>query len=608
MEIKTCLQANRLRIWTHPFLLYEYVMNNPYLNLILTVWRNGKPWHYSIVGYYLSYIVAQGFMSLSPYAFGRTVDLLQNFAPEKFWSVLFWLVLGVSLVPLFWLFHGPARVVERKIAMKIQQTFRLNLYEQLTRLPLKWHQDHHSGNIITRVNRAATALHSFAEDQFIYIQTIVKFLISIGFLMWISLPIGITSLISCALATSLVFLFDQRLIPLYESENEVDNRVGAVFYDYISNMTTILTLRLGELTQNNLVHRIMSVWPFFNKEVVLNEVKWFSMAITLSALQSIILIGYIIYSLKTVDAILIGTVVMIFRYQSDLSDVFYTLSYHYSDLVRKETDIRGLQPILDDIKAHAHTPIGAAVARQWHTIIIDSLNFKHTRDMRSGRINTIRFNLKRGEKIALIGTSGAGKSTLLNLLSGLYTPDNVHLTIDEYSFDSLEPIQAITTLIPQEPEIFENTIAFNITMDLEAKPSEIEEVVNLAGFSKVLDTLPKGLETDIREKGLNLSVGQKQRLALARGLFASRFSSLILMDEPTSSVDLATEKNILSNVIERFTEATLIVSLHRLHLLPKFDRIIMLVHGDIVADGLTNELLNTPGPVNSLWQKYQLKT
>ena len=144
-------------------------MSNPYFNLIRAVWRNGKPWRGKIVGYYIAFIVAQGFQSLSPYAFGRTIDLLQNFTPERFWDVIFWLVFGVILVPLFWLFHGPARVVERKVALKIQQAFRLNLYEQLTHLPLKWHQDHHSWNIITRVNRAATALHRFAEDQFIYI-------------------------------------------------------------------------------------------------------------------------------------------------------------------------------------------------------------------------------------------------------------------------------------------------------------------------------------------------------------------------------------------------------------------------------------------------------
>ena len=372
-------------------------------------------------------------------------------------------------------------------------------------------------------------------------------------------------------------------------------------------MTTVLTLRLGELTRHNLFQRIMTVWPFFNKEVVLNEVKWFTMGIALSAMQSIILIAYIIYSLKTSNTILIGTVVMIFRYQGELSDVFYNLSAHYSELVRKDTDIKGIQPILDDIEALAHLPEGIAIALQWHTITINTLDFHHAQHHSRGKIDNIGFHLKRGEKIALIGTSGAGKSTLLNLLSGLYTPEKVHLTIDDVSFNSLEPIQAITTLIPQEPEIFENTIAFNITMDLEANPTELEEIIKLAGFSNVLATLPSGLETDIREKGLNLSVGQKQRLALARGLFAARFSSLILMDEPTSSIDLATEKTILSGVIESFPSATLMVSLHRLHLLPKFDRIIMLDHGKIVADGRTNELLNNPGPVNALWYKYQAK-
>ncbi len=582
-------------------------MNNPYLNLIRTVWRNGVPWHRSIVGYYLAYIVAQGCMSLSPYAFGRTIDILQHFTPARLFDVILWLVFGVVLVPLFWLFHGPARVVERKVALKIQQAFRLDLYEKLTRLPLKWHQDHHSGNIITRVNRAATALLRFAEDQFIYIETIVKFVASIGFLLWISLPIGLLCFFSCSLAAFTVVIFDRKLIPLYEAENEVDNHVGAVFFDYISNMTTVLTLRLGELTRSNLLQRLMSVWPFFNKEVVLNEVKWFSMGLALSTMQSIILIGYIVYHLKTTETILIGTVVMIFRYQWDLSEVFFNLSAHYSELVRMDTDVKGLQSIRNDIDQLAHLPEGAALASHWHAIEFSDLAFRHAGMSARGQIKNISFNLKRGEKIALIGSSGAGKSTLLSLLSGLYNADAVRLTIDGVMFDSLEPIRTITTLVPQEPEIFENTIAFNITMDLETAVEDLNHIIQLAGFSDVLATLPSGLATDIREKGLNLSVGQKQRLALARGLFAARFSSLILMDEPTSSVDLATEKKILSGIIDGFSSTTMIVSLHRLHLLPKFDRIMMLDHGKLIADGQTDDLLKHPGPVHDLWKKYQAK-
>ncbi len=580
-------------------------MTIPYIHLIKTVWQNGKSWRHSIVGYYLAYIVAQCFLSLSPYVFGRTIDLLQHFSHDKLHQIMFWLILGVMLHPLFWLFHGPARVVERNVALKIQQAFMQSLYQKLTQLPLKWHQNHHSGDIITRINRACTALKKFAEDQFIYIETLVRFLISIGFLFWISIPIGCLSLTTCVLATIAVVLYDRKLVALYEQENIAENHIGAGLFDYISNMTTVLTLRFGKLTESNLVKRLAAIWPAYKPEVVLNEVKWFVMNIIITVVQAIILLGFILIQLKEMNTILIGTVVMIFRYQWDLSDVFYTLSQHYSELVQMNTNVQSAEPILEDIKQYAHAIPGEQVAERWKTLVLSSLNYMHPDAHENNAIRDITLTITRGEKIALIGASGAGKSTFLNLLSGLYTPDTATLSIDSARFQSLEPLHAITTLIPQEPEIFENTILFNITMDLEATPEDIKKVATLSGFASVLETLKKGLATDIREKGLNLSVGQKQRLALARGLFAARFSSFILMDEPTSSVDLPTEKSILSGVIDEYPHATIMVSLHRLHLLPKFSRIIMLKHGKIVADGPTEQVLSIDGPVKKLWEKYQ---
>lgn len=580
-------------------------MKNPYFELLNTIWQYGRSWNKAIVGYYIAYIIAQAALSLNPYAFGHTIDILQHFDPSRIGEVVFWLAFSVIVILVFWLFHGPARIVERNIALKIQQNYRLNVYEQLSHLPLSWHQNHHSGNIITRLNRAAVALRQFGESQFIYIETIVKFILSIGFLLWLSVPVGLLSLFASFLVAYIVILFDRKLIPLYDAENEIDNRVGAVLFDYINNMTTILTLRLGELTHTNLAQRMRAVWPFFRKDSVLNETKWFTMMLLLSIVQAVLLIGYIIHTLHATGTIMIGIVVMIFRYQWDLSTVFHDLSVHYSELVRMNTDIKGMQPILNDIKKLAHLPQGAATAREWHTLKVAALSFQHERESSQGHtINHVEFTVKRGEKIALIGVSGGGKSTLLNLLSGLYKPSHVRLTIDGVSFDSLEPLQAITTLVPQDPELFENTIAFNITMDLPTTHHEMENAAKLAGFLPVLSTLPSGFETDIREKGLNFSVGQKQRLALARGLFAARFSSLILMDEPTSSVDLPTEKEILSGVISAFPDAAMMVSLHRLHLLPQFDSVIMLSEGKIVAHGATSELLYHPGPVRDLWMVY----
>ncbi|WP_085065845.1 ABC transporter ATP-binding protein [Rickettsia peacockii] len=582
-------------------------MSNPYLNLIYTVWHYGAPWRFAIIGYYLALIVAQIFLSLSPYAFGRVVDELQHFKPGQLTQIIFWLLAGVGLMLLFWLFHGPARVVERNVALKIQQAFRLNIYKQLMHLPLKWHQDHHSGNIITRINRSSAAIYRFADNQFSYIHTIVKFVTAMGFLLWISPPLGFISFFSSLFVMIVVILFDNKLVPLFNAENEVENHIGSVFFDYISNITTILTLRLGKLTHNNLFEHMMSIWPFFRKRVVLNEIKWFSMMILFTIVQTIILVSYVVHTLNKTETIMLGIVVMIFRYQCDINDVFQALSTHYGEIVRMNTDIKSIQPILDDIKKLTLLPKSSATVKQWHVIEVKNLTFHHASEaVRYVQIfNRIEFKIRRGEKIALIGLNGGGKSTLMNLLSGLYTPSHVDLKIDEVHFNSLEPLQTITTLIPQDPEIFENTIAFNITMDLPTELDKIHHVVKLSGFSNVLDTLPNGLKTDIREKGLNLSVGQKQRLALARGLFAARFSSLILMDEPTSSVDLPTEQEILLQIINDFPESAMIISLHRLHLLPNFDSVIMLNNGKVIASGSVSMLLNKSGPVRDLWQAYK---
>lgn len=581
-------------------------MSNPYFNLIRTVWSYGKPWRYSIIGYYLAFMAAQTFLSISPYAFGQAINELQNFREGRLNQIILWLLAGVVVVLLFWLFHGPARIVERTVALRILQSFRLKLYEQLTHLPLKWHQNHHSGNVLTRINRSANELYRFAENQFKYIQAIVRFITSIGFLLWISLPVGFISLFTSFLVIAVVVFFDKKLIPLYNAENDIENHVGSVLFDYINNMTTVLTLRLGDLTHSNLFQRMLSVWPFFKKEVFLNEAKWFSMMILFSITQVAILIGYTIYILNTMGSISLGIIVMIFRYQWELNEIFQDISVNYGELVRMDTDIKNIQPILDDIQRFAHRPIGATIAQRWHVIEIKKLSFSHVdKENYNSIFNQAAFKIKHGEKVALIGSSGGGKSTLMNLLSGLYTPSNVEISIDGVDFNSLEPLQAITTLIPQDPEIFENTIEFNITMDLQINHEEIEKVVKISGFSEVLNSLPDRLQTDIREKGLNLSVGQKQRLALARGLFAARFSSLVLMDEPTSSVDLLTERAILSDIMKEYSNAAMIISLHRLHLLPSFDSIIMLRQGKVIANGPVTELLYKPGPVRDLWQTYQ---
>ena len=128
----------------------------------------------------------------------------------------------------------------------------------------------------------------------------------------------------------------------------------------------------------------------------------------------------------------------------------------------------------------------------------------------------------------------------------------------------------------------------------------------MAQFEKVIQRLDKGLKTNVLEKGVSLSGGEKQRLALARGLLAVKDSDIVLMDEPTSSVDSMNEMRIHESLFSEFKDKVIISSIHRLHLLNKFDYIYMFDNGKIIGEGTINEIRKNPKFMN-IWRRYNLE-
>ena len=166
---------------------------------------------------------------------------------------------------------------------------------------------------------------------------------------------------------------------------------------------------------------------------------------------------------------------------------------------------------------------------------------------------------------------------------------------------SIDSLNESVTLFPQEPEIFENTIRYNITLGLPCKDEEIKRVCEIAHLNEVINQMPEGLMTDIREKGVNLSGGQKQRLALARGVLAAKDSNIILLDEPTSSIDPKTEYHIYERLFKAFSDKVVISSIHRLHLLENFDYIYIMDKGKIIDQGSFDQLLSNSDVFKSMW-------
>jgi len=311
------------------------------------------------------------------------------------------------------------------------------------------------------------------------------------------------------------------------------------------------------------------------------------------------------------EVFLVGGLVTLVGYVMQFTQVFQGFAMYYTQIVRYHTDVQSAAVILDAYAAHHRPEASQDLPSYWQRIDIRGLNFRYRNTEgipgETG-LHDLSLRIRRGERIALIGESGSGKSSLLALLRGLYQPDTVALAIDGVPWPDLKAISDRVTLMPQEPEIFENTIHYNITLGLPFEPQVVREAIDLAAFAEVVELLPQGLESNIQEKGVNLSGGQKQRLALARGILAGRSSDILLLDEPTSSVDPKTELTIYRRLFAKLSDKAVVSSLHRLHLLRLFDYVYVLDRGRVVAAGTFEHLLAHSPVFKELWQHQEQET
>ena len=538
--------------------------------------------HVKLVLTYTMFVISNVLLMLEPYFLGKFFNVIQEGGDNVLKGSAFYLGIFVVIALLFWVFHGPARVMERSMSYRMTQNFVEDMFNKVTKLPLKWHRDNHSGKTINKINKASQALREFMEEGYVYLETIIPFLASLIAIIVIMKLDGLYVLLFAGLAIFIITRFDKFLIWSLTQLNKKEHKIASTLHDYVSNITTVITLRLGKLAKNELIGKISAAYPLFQKRSKINEIKWFVVDMIVTAAWFFTLFLYVYRSYTMDGVVMIGTLVMLHGYVDKFLDVFYGIAWKYERFVMTATNLATVDSL---ITAHDKFAIGhphKKVNRRWRKIEIRNLFFKHEDEKKHiHTLENINLDLIRGKKIAFIGESGSGKSTLMTILRGLVNANQLDLKIDGKEFNDLRILSSFTTLIPQDPEIFENTIGYNVTMGIPCKKSSILKAIKVACFDKVLKKMPEGLKTDIREKGVNMSGGEKQRLALARGVFASKYSDLVLMDEPTSSVDSKNELQIYENLFKNFKGKCVVSSIHNHALLKLFDIVYEFEKGEI---------------------------
>ena len=506
-----------------------------------------------------------------------------------------------------WVLHGPGRVLERNVALETRRRQSAALIEHALTLPLAWHTQHHSGETSHRIRQSSGALYDFAQSQFIYLQNAVK-LIGPIIALWLIMPqIGVIAVLGYSIIALIIARFDKKMVTLAHAENASERRYAAAVLDGFGNVFSVYALRMIQGIRQLIERRLLTIYEPLRKSIVLNEWKWCTVDILSVALSSTLVAIYVYCIAKGAHVPIqigdeakpelpLGNLFMVYQYSAEAGGVITAIAAHLSNFARQQADYASGDAIWDEAPSHLGTQPFASQST-WRTLQIKQLEFRHSADAKP-TLQHIDLTLKRGKRYALIGGSGSGKSTLLRILSGLYPAQTIVLSLENESLDNettASPLdaalrsRATATLIPQESEIFEGTLLENLQLPENAHTLPIKTLWELLATTRA-DSFVGDLDAHVAEHGANWSGGQRQRVALARGVIAAQGCQLLLLDEPTASLDPETERAVYANLFTAFADSCVVSSIHRLNLLDRFDEVLLLEHGILLATGSVDYL------------------
>lgn len=585
------------------------------LYLFASTWKYAGKDRWKLVTLYFLHSLSILGELLQPYAFGMAINCLQTYQLNDITKPIKWFGLYVAGFFAFQVFHHSGRWFEFTTALKNQQRLVDDVYDKLCTLPLKWHAEHHSGEVVNRVRVAGEAIRNFGFSQGSYMENIILTIGPVIILSTVDIRIALISITLLSINLFVVSKMNKAIEPILERQNEGFHVFSARITDFVGNIKTIINLGLGKKTGRDLHEKYDEYYRENMNEFWINQPRCFLIAFGGVFTEITIIVFYLWTCRNSGGHIMTGNLVMIVNYFRQLRDAFFQITSNFYETIHWKASIKSVEPInLAAEQSHLvkHMEKSTKALGQnkksrfnWKHMLVKDLSFQY--EDKGSALSDINLNIKPCEKIAVVGSSGSGKSTFLNMLAGLYKPDNVQLIMDGKEYNDLKVIQDMCLFVPQDSEIFENTIGWNINFGFEHDEEKRKRIIKIACLDEVIARMPKGLETDIREKGINLSGGEKQRLTLARGLNFAQDKSIMLLDEVTSSVDSINERSIMQNIFDNYEDRCIICSVHRLHLLDMFDKIVVMDKGRIIQEDHFSNLVSKEGHFRTLWQQYMMQ-
>ena len=577
----------------------------PLRSLLPYLWPSGAPSLRLRVVLAMAMLLAARVASVFiPVFYARAVDAL-SLDDVGLIAVPFALVFAYGAARILSLAFNEARdAIFVNVAERAIRTIALEVFRHLHALSLRFHLGRQTGRLSQALDRGTRAISLLLRfSLFSIIPTAVE-LVLVFVILWnmLGAAIALTTMATVVLYIVYTLVVTEWRIKFRRRMNEEEGRASTKSIDSLLNFETVKYFG----NEAHEARRLDEALQGYERAAVMNQV---SLSLLNVGQAAIIAVGLTAVMLLSAWGIVAGTMtiggfVLANTYLMQLYQPLNVFGFIYREIKQALIDIEEMFGLLRESDEIAEASDARDLIVDGGRIEFDGVAFGY--DPRRLILEDVSFTVPAGRTLAIVGPSGAGKSTVSRLLFRFYEVDGGVVRIDGQDVRQItkSSLRAAIGIVPQDTVLFNDTIYYNIAYGRpDATPAEIERAARLARIHDFIVSTPDGYQTMVGERGLKLSGGEKQRVAIARTVLKN--PSILVLDEATSALDSATEREIQNNLRELARGRTTLSIAHRLSTIVDAHEILVLDAGSIVERGRHDELVARDGRYADMWRRQQ---